>query len=229
MPRLEEGEVVVEGVGERPRAEARRAVAVAPEAHAVPGRVAHGAKRVARLAPPGVEGRVDVDEVDRPAGMCAQDVEVVRPDDQARGRASRRGTHILPHRTATALCFSLEDGDSRDGPSHPSSRSVPPAPGRRSSRLAPWRRACSSNNPAVARRVRAATVGVGPSPASVCNFATQRPVARHRHRHGRQAHDGAGRQLQAGASVNVSCTVTTAGGGFDLNLYATRRGSRAEA
>lgn len=85
--------------------------------------------------------------------------------------------------------------------------------------------ACSNNNPAVPDAFIAATMGVGPSsPASVCNFATQdqlldvgTPVA------GKPTtvQDG---NSQAGASVKVSCSVTTSGGGFDLNLSVIEEG-----
>ena len=65
--RFEEGEVVVEGVVEGARAEAHRLVAPAAEARAVaPVRCrARRAQPFAPLPPARVEGRVEVDEVDR--------------------------------------------------------------------------------------------------------------------------------------------------------------------
>jgi len=85
--------------------------------------------------------------------------------------------------------------------------------------------ACSSNHPAQPDAFIQATVGFGTeSGPQVCNFGSVQqwldigtPVG------GKPTtvQDG---QSQAGSTVNVSCTVSTSGDGFDISLAATQQG-----
>ena len=86
--------------------------------------------------------------------------------------------------------------------------------------------ACSNNPAPVADAFIAATVGVGAqSGPQLCNFGTvqqwlgvgspvggTKPVT---------AQDGSN---QAGSTVHVACTVSTSGGGFDVNANVTQEG-----
>ena len=82
----EEAEVVVEGVGVVGAAGLRLgAVAVAAEAGAVAGIVADGLHAGALLGGAGVEGRVDVDELDAGVGEGAEGGEVFAVEDAVHG------------------------------------------------------------------------------------------------------------------------------------------------
>ena len=80
--RGEEADVVLERVGVGQRADLLRAVAPPLEAGAIPLVVGHDAQRPAALLVPGVERRVDVDDVERAVGQAWEDVEVVAVDEQ---------------------------------------------------------------------------------------------------------------------------------------------------
>jgi hypothetical protein len=75
--RGEEGQEIVKVIGVTLRTELDRLVALALEAHPVAVRAALGADLGARLGLAGVEGRVDVDQVDRLRGQGLQDGQVI--------------------------------------------------------------------------------------------------------------------------------------------------------
>ena len=78
----EEADVVLERVGVGQRADLLRAVAPPREAGAIAVLVGHHAQRPAALLAPGVERRVDVDDVEGAVGQAREDVEVVAVDEQ---------------------------------------------------------------------------------------------------------------------------------------------------
>ena len=97
QPRREEAEVVLEGVLEGERGEQLRPIAAPAEARAIAVRVGRHAQRAALAAAPGVERRVDVDEVEGAVGQPREDVGVVALDEQvlveADGLPERGGLH----------------------------------------------------------------------------------------------------------------------------------------
>ena len=82
--RLEEGHVVVERVGEGARPDARGGVAHPLEAGAVARLGPDGAELVPALRLSGVEGRIDVHEIDGRVRQRTEDAQVVA-EDHARG------------------------------------------------------------------------------------------------------------------------------------------------
>ena len=87
--RLEEAEVVVERVGVAARGEPLGAIALALESGAVAVGIARRCQRGPPLDPPGVERRVDVDQLERPVGKAAQNLDIVAQmhvDHRASGR-----------------------------------------------------------------------------------------------------------------------------------------------
>src|SRR5690606_2523068 len=111
-PRLEEREVVVEGVREPGiRAETFGTVAMPGESPPIPLLVAHGAYALALLHAPRVEGRVEVDEIHRRVGQRPEHVQtfsVNHPTRHARRLYTRvRRTLRGPHhgrRDLSRLC-----------------------------------------------------------------------------------------------------------------------------
>jgi hypothetical protein len=80
--RGEEGDVVVERVGVGERAELVGAVAAAREAGAVAVDVGDDLQRAPPLHAPGVERRIDVDDVEGVVGQAREDGEVVAVDEE---------------------------------------------------------------------------------------------------------------------------------------------------
>ena len=104
--RAEEADVVVEDVGVDGRGgELFGAVAIAAEAGAVALRIANRPDAGALLRDAGVEGRVDVDELDAGVGERAQGGEVVVLKD-AEGGA---GQGVAPETSLNAFAFEDED------------------------------------------------------------------------------------------------------------------------
>ena len=113
QPRLEEAEVVVEGVAVRGLGEQARGVAAALEAGAVARAVRHGGERLAALLPARVEGRVQVGQRDGAGGLGAQQREVVAEQDPVhagdpntvigRDRPGRAAHHDAPSGRAVRL------------------------------------------------------------------------------------------------------------------------------
>ncbi len=80
--RAEEADVVVEEIGvDGGRGELLGAIAVAAKAGAVAGGVSDGLDAGALLSDAGVEGRVDIDELDAGAAEIAQCGEIFASDD----------------------------------------------------------------------------------------------------------------------------------------------------
>ena len=94
--RLEEGQVVVEAIGIASRAERGGPVALALEADPVALGVTLRPERDPRLAAPGVEGRIDIDQVDAASAERAQDLQVVLEDDPQHRPALFRVAHDGP-------------------------------------------------------------------------------------------------------------------------------------
>ena len=84
---LEEREVVGERVVVGERLQQPRAVAPAAEPDAIARRVGGHRERRARLCAPGVERRVDVDQVERAGGSRDRAGSVVTADHEVIGRA----------------------------------------------------------------------------------------------------------------------------------------------
>jgi hypothetical protein len=89
-PRREEADVVVERVGVGQRADLLRPDSGARESVAIAVVVGHDAQRATALLAPGVERRVDVDDVEGAVGQAREDVEVVAVDEQVVGQDDGR-------------------------------------------------------------------------------------------------------------------------------------------
>ena len=146
--RCEEADVVLEGVGIGQRPHLLRAVAPPREAGAIARLVGHRAQRPAALIVPGVERRVDVDDVEGAVGQAREDVEVVAVDEQ-----------VVVQRHARRKFGGSDELHAHDVMDTPGCGRVGPVGARRCMRVAGLRRwrssPCSgrrSSSPSTARR-----------------------------------------------------------------------------